>query len=152
MPPLCRILRATPGELARLGYLSGLLLVAEVALRLFPFDRIMRWVHRDAWPRDARRTPDSSTDVETGARLIEIADRHGVLPPSCLRKAVVLAWLLQRWHVPNRIQIGVVRRDNQLCAHAWVEAHIPTPHCFFANDQYTPLMSSASPHLAGAIP
>jgi hypothetical protein len=99
---------------------------ATLATMLFPplvhlvsLERINRWIGRSGNP--AR--PDDTVDDES---LAEWVDRVLVrLPPpwkkTCLKRAIVLHYLLRRAGRPAELHIGV-RRDetSALAAHAWL--------------------------------
>ncbi|TAL11937.1 MAG: lasso peptide biosynthesis B2 protein, partial [Nitrospirae bacterium] len=40
---------------------------------------------------------------------------------TCLKKALVLCWLLGRRGIASTLQIGVVRHNGVFAAHAWLE-------------------------------
>jgi hypothetical protein len=99
---------------------------ATLASTLFPplvhfvsLERISRWIDRRPRPK----TPDSTVD---DASIAEWVDRVLTrLPPpwrrTCLKRALVLHYLLHRAGRPAELVIGV-RRDerNELAAHAWL--------------------------------
>ena len=63
--------------------------------------------------------------VETRARLtaymVDAADRHGWIHPSCLAKSLTLRWLLERQGIASRLCIGIRKQNGTLQAHSWVE-------------------------------
>lgn len=100
--------------------------IAALALpplvQLVSIERIAAWIHRS----NARARPDDSVDDEALAEWVDRVLNH--LPPpwhrTCLRRAVVLQYLLQRTGRPAELRIGV-RRDpsGTLLAHAWLTRH-----------------------------
>lgn len=66
---------------------------------------------------DAARQPR----VQQLARLVSIAARYGPYRASCLRRALLLWWWLQREGLASELRIGTRFTANQLEAHAWVE-------------------------------
>ena len=85
---------------------------------LMPLNRIARWIVR-------RRTPLPDPSVDDAA-LAEWVDRVlGRLPPpwhhTCLKRALVLHYLIHRAGRTSELRIGV-RRDasDALAAHAWL--------------------------------
>lgn len=113
------------------------LLVVALALRVWSLPTIVRWLHRRAVANCS-----SSADGTEQARLadlVELADRHGVLPPSCLRRSLVLAWFFSDQGVVPSLRIGVAREANQLRAHAWVELSGQQTEAFFAEPEFTVL-------------
>ena len=55
------------------------------------------------------------------ARMVNSADRHGPVHPTCLTKSLTLWWLLARQGIASDLRIGVRREQGKLEAHAWVE-------------------------------
>lgn len=55
------------------------------------------------------------------AHLVQAADLHGLVHPSCLAKSLTLWWLLGRQGIRSRLRIGIRKENNKLEAHAWVE-------------------------------
>src|SRR6266550_7732028 len=55
------------------------------------------------------------------AHMVNAADRHGLVHPSCLAKSLTLWWLLGRQGITSRLRIGIRKQNDQLEAHAWVE-------------------------------
>lgn len=94
-----------------------------IGLRLLGFQRSQRWLGR--WVR-RRAHQEPLTQTERGeaarvARIVAIAARHGPVPASCLRQALVLWLLLGRRGIPGRLRIGATREETGFAAHAWVE-------------------------------
>lgn len=115
--------RLTPAWRARATIAS---LVFPSLVHLVSMERISRWIVTGAAPS----APDASVD---DASLAEWVDRVLTwLPPpwkrTCLKRALVLHYLLHRAGRPAELVIGV-RRDeqNELAAHAWL-AHEGTPY------------------------
>ena len=88
-------------------------------IHLASLDRITRWVARRPMP-----TPEDDTvDDQAIAEWVDRVLRR--LPPpwrhTCLRRALVLHYLLHRAGRPTELRIGVRRDDqNALAAHAWL--------------------------------
>jgi hypothetical protein len=55
------------------------------------------------------------------ARMVNAADRHGLVHPSCLVKSLTLWWLLGRQGIPSELRVGVRKEGGNFEAHAWVE-------------------------------
>ena len=55
------------------------------------------------------------------AHMVNAADRHGLVHPSCLVKSLTLWWLLGRQGITSQLRIGVRKEDGNFEAHAWVE-------------------------------
>jgi hypothetical protein len=55
------------------------------------------------------------------AHMVSLADRHGLVHPSCLAKSLTLWWLLRREGIPVDLRIGIRKENEKFEAHAWVE-------------------------------
>jgi Transglutaminase-like superfamily len=55
------------------------------------------------------------------ARMVNAADRHGLVHPSCLAKSLTLWWLLGRQGISSHLRIGIRKEHGKFEAHAWVE-------------------------------
>jgi hypothetical protein len=73
---------------------------------------------------DAPREHDHvfvNKDAAMTAQMVNAADRHGLVHPSCLAKSLTLWWLLERQGISSRLRIGIRKGKEKLEAHAWVE-------------------------------
>jgi hypothetical protein len=59
--------------------------------------------------------------VAEAAHMLNAADRHGLVHPSCLAKSMTLWWLLGRQGIASHLRIGTRKENEKLKAHAWVE-------------------------------
>jgi hypothetical protein len=108
--------RWTPADLGAFTQAWFLLLVADLGLRVLPFARLDSWLA----PKVAARQADDAV----AGRLVwatASAARHHLYPMRCLPRALCLRRLLGRHGIAAELKIGVVRRDGELAAHAWVE-------------------------------
>lgn len=96
-----------------------LLLLADVALRLLPFSRVERW--SDCRLRAIQDPTKAAAQVARLHRFVGIAARKHLYPMTCLRRSLVLRWLLGRQGVPVELKLGVRREASGLEAHAWIE-------------------------------
>jgi hypothetical protein len=98
-----------------------LLLLVDPALRLFPFStvvRVSRLTRQQASPQ--------SLPSHAVSRLVWLVEQAGRCTPgtaTCLRKSLVLSWLLARRGISTTFRIGVARQEGTLRAHAWLERH-----------------------------
>jgi hypothetical protein len=72
----------------------------------------------------ANPEPDAALankDAAVTAHMVNAADRHGPVHPSCLAKSLTLWWLLARQGIPSRLRIGIRKEKERFEAHAWVE-------------------------------
>jgi hypothetical protein len=94
----------------------GLLLLVDLALRLLTFTRV-----RDAAAKARGRGPADGVEVGRVQRIVSVAARHHLYPMHCLRRALVIQWLLGRRGVETTLRFGVRRGAGALDAHAWLE-------------------------------
>lgn len=117
--------------LVKLGRLSGgerrllvqawlLLLVADFALRIFPFTTILQYC-RCQHGSHGQHPVDLSLPALRIAWLVEKAGQYCPAGTSCLKEALVLSRLLARRGVPTQLRIGVGRQAEAFAAHAWLE-------------------------------
>ena len=66
-------------------------------------------------------TDSLSKQIALTAHMVNAADRHGLVHPSCLVKSLTLWWLLGRQGIPSQLRVGVRKEDGKFEAHAWVE-------------------------------
>jgi len=57
------------------------------------------------------------------AHIVNAADRHGLVHPSCLAKSLTLWCLLGRQGISSHLRIGIRKENEKFEAHAWVERH-----------------------------
>jgi len=124
---------------------SILLLIAELSLRLWSFQTILktlqqRCVRTQMPSRDAPGLEPFTQVI----RLVELADRHGLFAPSCLRQTVVLAWLFSGRGIEVAVRIGVSKTHEDLRAHAWLEQNGEPLGDSSDNQGYVPLRISTS--------
>ena len=62
-----------------------------------------------------------SKDAAATARMVNAADRHGLVHPSCLTKSLTLWRLLARQGISSHLRIGIRKEEEKFEAHAWVE-------------------------------
>jgi hypothetical protein len=121
-----------------------LLILAEASLRIWSLRTILQALDE----RSRRAQAASSVASESGAlvhfaRLVELADRHGLFRPSCLRRALVVTWVLSGRGIASNLKIGVTKDQQGLSAHAWVEVARPRPMCLLAEPDFVDLLPSA---------
>jgi hypothetical protein len=126
--------RRTPADLRAFARAWGLLLVADLGLRLASFPRVDRWL--------SPTLAESPREGEVG-RLVwatEAAARHHLYAMRCLPKALCLRRLLGRHGIGSELRIGVSTRDGDLAAHAWVERDgIPVGETPDVGERFPPL-------------
>jgi Transglutaminase-like superfamily len=95
--------------------------LVSASLRLRGFETTRSILAKTLSPPAARR---DSTVVEKSvltARMVNAADRHGLVHPSCLAKSLTLWWLLGRQGIDSHLRIGIRKEHGKFEAHAWVE-------------------------------
>jgi hypothetical protein len=121
-------------EIAKLRALTGAerrLLIVSCAvtplvaggLSILGFRRMHAALAR--WPRrrDARFGTEqaASSRALSVAKVVAIAAGRGPVRASCLRRSLLLWWLLRRDGIETTLRVGVSRERGTLHAHAWVE-------------------------------
>ena len=122
------------GDLAKLRALTGpekrLLLVCLVAtpfvaagLAIFGFRRLHAVMAGRSRPRSARFFTAQAADARarSSAKVVAIATGRGPVRATCLRRSLLLWWLLRRDGIETVLRVGVNRENGTLNAHAWVE-------------------------------
>ena len=123
-----------PSRLRRLAELSardGLLLgqlvagsvAAAIGLRLVPLPRLTAFLARCARHRGLRHLPLSHAGYEV-QRLAELADMAARVAGGdrrCLRRSLLLFWLLEARREPVTLRLGIRKEAGALRAHAWIE-------------------------------
>ena len=69
------------------------------------------------------QTDSDSIDkqISLTAHMVNAADRHGLVHPSCLVKSLTLWWLLGRQGIVSQLRVGVRKEAGDFQAHAWVQ-------------------------------
>jgi len=62
-----------------------------------------------------------SKQAALAAHMVNAADRHGFVHPSCLAKSMTLWWLLGRQRIDSHLRVGIRKVNEKFEAHAWVE-------------------------------
>jgi hypothetical protein len=102
-----------------------LLPVVHAALSIFGYSRLRIAMEKIIPLKDGRTLFSRANQLEEAymmARIISIAAQYGVYKATCLRRSLVLWWLLREDGISSQICLGVRIHDHQLDAHAWVEA------------------------------
>ncbi|MCC6591719.1 MAG: lasso peptide biosynthesis B2 protein [Xanthomonadales bacterium] len=118
--PWQRLRALPPPERALAWRLALALPLIDLSLRLFGFQRTWRWLAR-CLPRASR---PGSANAPSALRTAALARAVGARSPwrtTCLRQSLAVWWLLRERGQRAILTIGVVRREQPLQAHAWVE-------------------------------
>jgi len=79
---------------------------------------LQRSLLNDNQEREAALVSKSAAMI---AHMVNAADRHGLVHPSCLAKSLTLWWLLARQGISSHLRIGIRKKEEKFEAHAWVE-------------------------------
>lgn len=117
---LRKVLRLAPRERVILGQAWGLFLLVELALRILPFKYFLALSHRMRPQRLDAPTCGLPSSVSRLVWLVEVAGRYAPVNATCLKKALVLSWLLGRRGIRTELRIGVARDNGRITSHAWL--------------------------------
>ena len=67
------------------------------------------------------RVREATAAIQRLRLLVDVAGRNHLYPMGCLRRSLVLQWLLGRHGILTNLQIGVQKEADELNAHAWLE-------------------------------
>ena len=94
------------------------LMLARLAVRLLPTERIV------AWASQPPRRPDRFAAAVAAEPISRMVDRVGARPwmqAACLPRALAAQAMLRRRGVASRLCLGTARESDKLAAHAWLE-------------------------------
>lgn len=102
-----------------------LLPVIHLGLIVLGYSRLRKGLERLTPLKPIRSEPEPETlgRGQMIARLVAVAAGHGFYKASCLRKSLLVWWLLRRAGIPGKVCFGVRLVAQKLEAHAWVEYH-----------------------------
>jgi hypothetical protein len=73
-------------------------------------------------PQAISRSPEPMwPQVETTARMVAVAAHYSQFWANCLKRSLVLWYLLRRQGIFSDLRIGVQQRTGEVLAHAWIE-------------------------------
>jgi len=100
-----------------------LLPLTALGLHLIGLKRTHRFMKyfTSATPKTSLLEEQKLQDGRIIARMVEVAANHGLYQANCLKKSLVLWWLLKRKGITTELKIGVGKDGDDFCAHAWVE-------------------------------
>ena len=119
------------GQLKNLSLLEWRLLVTSVillpltalGLHFFGLRRTQQYME-NIFPVPAKAslmTNQRLQDGQTVARMVSVAANHSIYRANCLKKSLVIYWLLRHYGITADLRIGVKKEDCNLNAHSWVE-------------------------------
>jgi hypothetical protein len=122
-----------------------LLLMVDVALRVLPFHIVQSWLKTPKRTKE-RPTDNAETTIRRTSDFVDRAARHHLYPMTCLRRSLVLRWLLSRQGIFAELHFGVRREQDKLQAHAWLEYQgQPIGEREALTNQYMPLKANETP-------
>ena len=100
-----------------------LLPLTALGLRLFGLKRTQQVMmyFTPAAPKTSQRKEEEVRYGQIVARMVSVAANHGLYRANCLKKSLVLWWLLKRKGIEADLHIGVQKKGELLDAHSWVE-------------------------------
>jgi hypothetical protein len=110
-------------SLERVTFLQAatLLPLASLALRLWRFQVVHDTLQEATSLEEDEAREDALQEAQRMARMVNAAAWRVPYDATCLRRSLVLWWLLRRRGVDSRLRIGVRKEAEGLLAHAWVE-------------------------------
>ena len=90
-------------------------------MRILPFTRLLTLSDKVFLKRKGGPAVASVPSAAHLAWLVEVAGRYTPVTATCLKKALVLSWLLGRRGTRTELRIGVARHEGRLKAHAWLD-------------------------------
>ncbi|MBW2732613.1 MAG: lasso peptide biosynthesis B2 protein [Deltaproteobacteria bacterium] len=133
MKKLLQLRELTPAQWADLSRALLLLPLTGIGLKVLGFRRTQKLLRIHPWPKKSQQTAqhDSLERARSAAQMVSLAARYGPYRATCLKKALVLHWMLEREHIVAELKIGVRRgagckgrkgAGHNVEAHAWVES------------------------------
>lgn len=131
----------TPHERSLFIQASALLPIVAMLLHLGGLQRTQSMLARLA-PQPSLPPKDAFHQAKRTAFVTGIAARYGKPWSNCLKRSLVLWYLLRRQGIASDLRIGVRREQGEFQAHAWIEYESiivndsPSIHqCFTAFEQ-----------------
>lgn len=96
--------------------------LVELSLKFRGFEATRATLRKTLSHTTSQTDSDSpKKQIALTAHMVNAADRHGLVHPSCLVKSLMLWWLLGRQGITSELRVGVRKEGGNLEAHAWVE-------------------------------
>jgi hypothetical protein len=123
MSKLNKVGQLPPGDRWLLFQAVLLLPVVHIALLLLGYSRLRRVLEKLAPLRASQESVSEARrqSAREIARIVSIAAQHGFYKATCLRRSLLVWWLLRRQGIESQLDFGVRMVDGKLEAHAWVE-------------------------------
>lgn len=98
-----------------------LLPLAGILLRLFRYQKVLHGLQRMTPLRRRPSAEETAERMKRMGKLVNIAAWRGAYRATCLRRSLVLWWMLRRRGMDSRIRVGVRNDGGEFASHAWVE-------------------------------
>ncbi len=101
-----------------------LLPLTGIGLRVFGFRRWKQLIERFSVRTRALKVAEPAIQLEKAGltvRAVRSAELHGPAKPNCLKRSMVLWWMLRRDGIGGELHIGARKNGLHFEAHAWVE-------------------------------
>ena len=95
--------------------------MTSLALRLWRFQLVYKTLQEATSLKRGKAREDWLPEAQRTARVVNAAARRVPYDATCLRRSLVLWWLLRRRGIDSRLRIGVRKEADGILAHAWVE-------------------------------
>lgn len=93
---------------------------AGILLRLFRYQPLLSFLEK-VTPLAERNPGISAYEARQMGKLVNIAAWRGAYKATCLRRSLVLWWMLRRRGSASQVRIGVRMENGEFTSHAWVE-------------------------------
>ena len=121
-----QIKKLSLGEWRLLLFAMGLLPLVALSLRMRGFKRTQNSLRRFI-PKESDLIEPTAAEMEKAkviSRMITVAAGHGAYRANCLKRSLVLWWLLARRGIKSEIVFGIPKEAlKEFNAHAWVECN-----------------------------
>jgi hypothetical protein len=126
---LKRGIRRYLGKVVRFGQLpwreqvllvqaASMLLLVDWSLKRFGLRHTYHWLQRCVKPRPI------SVSIARLGRIVEMGANNTIgADGTCLRRSLVLWWLLANADVHSELYVGFAKHEEELVGHAWVEVN-----------------------------
>ena len=118
---LQRWMKLSIGE--RLTFLQALFLLplAGLLLRFGRYQSVLSALQKVTPLKERRSKVDPMREARRTAELVSAAAWRGLYDATCLRRSLVLWWMLRRRGIDSQLRIGARMEGDNFAAHAWVE-------------------------------
>lgn len=141
MERIHKFFQLPPNERFILAQAWGLFLLVDLALRILSFQYLLN-LSKKIVPR---RKDDSALALVPSVMrlswLVEVAGRYAPVKATCLKRALVLSWLLGRRGTQTELRMGVARHDGSLKVHAWLNLDGQVIIGHHEGEHYEPLLT-----------